>query len=272
MMDSCGVDVQALSLSAPGIEQLDPAVGAPLAEKTNDHLFEVIKRYPDRFMGYATLAPKAPEAAADELERAVKELGFLGWNTHSNFGDAYLDEKMFWPILERAEKLNAPIYLHPTVPAIPQVRTYGFAMGGSPFGFGMEAALCMMRLIFSGLFDAYPGLKIILGHLGEALPFLLTRIDWAYVHPFDPTARPDLGKKPSEYLRDNVLVTTSGHYFEPAFKCAYEALGIDNILLGTDYPYEASEECIDFVEGLPIKEEEREKIYHRNAEKLGIYS
>ena len=269
-MDKSGIDVQALSLSAPGLEQLDPAKGVPLARKCNNALAEVIKKYPGRFMGYAALAPKAPEEAADELERAVKELGFIGWNTHSNYGDSYLDDKRYRPILERAERLNIPIYLHPTVPAIPQVRTYGFAIAGSPFGFGMETAMCMMRLIYSGIFDRYPGLKIILGHLGEVLPFLMKRIDWAYVRPFDPAARPAISKKPSEYLKNNVFVTTSGNYYEPAFMCTREAFGIEKIILGTDYPYEDTEEGIQFIEGLPIGREEKDKIYHQNARQLGI--
>jgi hypothetical protein len=270
-MDKCGVDVQILSLSAPGLEQLDPNTGAALAKSANDGLFEVIKKYPDRFMGYAALAPKNPGRAADELERCVKELGFKGWNTHSNYGDSYLDDKEYWPIMERCERLGVPIYVHPTVPAIPQVKGYGFALAGAPFGFGLETALCMMRLIYSGVFDAFPTLKIILGHLGEGLPFVLKRIDWAYVRPFDPAARPNLARKPGQYVRDNVFVTTSGNYYEPAFKCTYEALGIDRILLGTDYPYEDPEECIEFVEGLSISREDREKIYSGNARQLGIF-
>jgi predicted TIM-barrel fold metal-dependent hydrolase len=269
-MDTCGVDVQMLSLSAPGLEQLDPATGAALAKKANDTLSEVIKRYPGRFMGYAALAPGSPEEAADELERCVKELGFKGWNTHSNYAGAYLDEDRFLPILQRAEKLNVPIYLHPTVPAIPQLKGYGFPLAGAPFGFGLETALCMMRLIYSGVFDRFPDLTIILGHLGEGLPFIRNRIDWAYVRPFDPAARPTLSKKPSEYLKDNVFVTTSGNYYQPAFMCTYEALGIDKILLGTDYPYEDPEECIQFLEGLPLSQEDKDKIYSINAGELGI--
>lgn len=270
-MDAVGIDIQMLSLSAPGIEQLDPVTGTALAKESNDTLAEVIKKYPKRFMGYAALAPKAPEEAADELERAVKELGFIGWNTHSNFGDSYLDEEKYWRILQRAAKLDVPVYLHPTVPAIPQIRTYGFAIAGTPFGFGMETAMCMMRLIYSGIFDKHPGLKIILGHLGEVLPFLFKRIDWAYVRPFDPAARPELSKKPSEYLKSNVFVTTSGNYYEPAFMCTREAMGIDRILLGTDYPYEDLDESIEFIEGLPIPKEEKDKIYYGNADQLGIH-
>ena len=269
-MDACDVDVQILSLSAPGLEQLDPTTGVDLAKKANNTLSEVINRYPDRFMGYAALAPGNPQEAADELERCVQELGFKGWNTHSNYGNTYLDDKKYLPILERAEKLNVPIYLHPTVPAIPQLKGYGFALAGAAFGFGIETALCLMRLIYSGVFDKYPQLKIILGHLGEGLPFIRNRIDWAYVRPFDPAARPTLSKKPSEYLKDNVFVTTSGNYYQPAFQCTYEALGIDKILLGTDYPYEDPEECIQFLEGLPLSQEDKDKIYTLNAAQLGL--
>jgi uncharacterized protein len=270
-MDAAGIDVQVLSLTSPGAEQFDPAIGTVLAQKSNDELAEVIQRHPDRFVGFAALAPNDPEAAADELERAVKGLGLRGWKTHSNYGGTYLDERKYWPILERAEQLDVPIYLHPTVPAMPQLRKYGFALAGAPFGFGIETSVCMMRLIYSGVFDRYPGLKVILGHLGEGLPFLLQRMDFAYVRPwFDPDARPDLERMPSGYLKENVFVTTSGNYLPAAFMCAYEALGIERILLATDYPYEDSNECVQFLEGLPITQEDRDKIYSRNAGQFAI--
>jgi len=162
-----------------------------------------------------------------------------------------------------------PIYIHPTVPAIPQARTYGFALAGAPFGFGMETALCMMRLIFSGAFDRFPRLKVIVGHLGEVLPFLTRRIDWAYLRPFPPTFR-TLPRSPSEYLKNHVFVTTSGNYYKPAFMCTLEALGIDKILLGTDYPYDDPRECHDFMGTLPLSEGDKEKIFFRNAKQLGI--
>ncbi len=270
-MDAAGIDVQVLSLTTPGVEQFDPAKGTALARQINDELSEVIKKYPDRFIGFAALAPKDPEAAADELERAVKDLGFKGWKTHANYGSTYLDDEEYWPILEQAERLDVPIYLHPTAPAMPPMRKYGFALAGAPFGFGIEASVCMMRLIYSGVFDKYPGLKIILGHLGEGLPFLLQRIDFAYERPwFDPNARPDLKKKPSEYLRENTFVTTSGNYFPAAFMCTYEAMGTDRILLATDYPYEDANECMRFLEELPITTKDRKKIYYQNADQLGI--
>ncbi len=271
-MDADGVDVQVLSLTAPGLEQFDAAIATPLARKTNDHLAEAIQRHPDRFMGFAALAPQSPEEAVDELERAVKDLGFKGWNTHSNYAGTYLDDKKYLPILEKAEELDALIYLHPTVPAITQLWKYGFALGGAPFGFGFETAMCMMRLILSGVFDKYPKLKIMLGHYGEALPFLMTRIDWPYVRPSDPAGRPPLEKKPSEYLKNNVFVTTSGNFYEPAFVCSYQAMGMDRIFLGTDYPYEDMDESIQFLESLSISQEDKEKLYYLNAKRIGITS
>ena len=133
----------------------------------------------------------------------------------------------------------------------------------------MEAAMCMMRLIFAGVFGRFPGLRVILGHLGEALPFLMRRMDWAYVRPLPPEFR-TLPRAPSEYLKNNVFVTTSGNYYKPAFMCTLEAFGIDRILLGTDYPYEVATEFYEFAEKLAISESDREKIYFRNAERLGI--
>ena len=269
-MDEAGIDVQILSLTAPGFEQFEASLATAMTIKTNDMLAEAIQKHPDRFMGFAALAPQNPEAAADELERAVKDLGFVGWNTHSNYAGSYLDDEKYLPVLAKAEELDVFIYLHPTIPAIPQVWKYGFTSAGAPFGFGFEAALCMYRLILSGVFDKHPRLKIMLGHYGEALPFLMQRIDWAYERPADLTGRPELAKKPSEYMRDNVYVTTSGNFFEPAFMCTMQALGIDKIFLGSDYPYEGMPESIKFLDDLPISSEDREKVYQGNASQLGI--
>jgi predicted TIM-barrel fold metal-dependent hydrolase len=271
-MDANGIDMQALTLTIPGVEQLEPSIGTPLARKTNDALAEAIKRYPDRFLGFAALAPQSPEEAADELERAVTTLDLKGWKTHSNYGENYLDDKKYWPIFERAAKLDVPVYLHPSYPSVPQLKTsYGWALSGAPFGFGIETAMSMMRLVLSGIFDKYPNLKIILGHLGEALPFLLARMDYPYVIPwFDRSTIPPLEKKPSDYFRNNVFVTTSGNYYKPAFMCTYEAMGIDRILLGTDYPYEDPKVCMGFLEGLSLSQEDKDKIYCRNAMQVGI--
>lgn len=273
VMDDNGIDMQALSLTIPGVDLMEPSIGTALALNVNDALGEIVKSRPDRFLGFAALAPQNPEKAADELERAVKEIGLRGWKTHSNYGEDYLDDKKYWPIFKKAAELNVPVYLHPSYPSIPQLKTsYGWALSGAPFGFGIETAISMMRLILSGVFDAHPELKVILGHLGEALPFLLARMDYPYVIPwFDRSTIPHLEKRPSEYFKDNIFVTTSGNYYEPAFKCVYEAMGVERILLGTDYPYEDPKNCIEFLEGISLSTEDKEKIYNRNATQLGIH-
>jgi predicted TIM-barrel fold metal-dependent hydrolase len=272
-MDAAGIDVQVLSLSEPGCELFDPEIGTPLAREANDSLAEVIKKFPDRFVAFAALAPKDAKGAVKELERTVRDLGFKGWKTHSNYGDSYLDDERYWPVLETVEELDVPVYLHPAFPAIPQLFKYGVSLAAAPFGFGFETAMCMMRLILSGVFDRFPRLRIILGHLGEALPFLMTRMDFPYIKPwFNPDDRPKLERKPSVVLKENVYVTTSGNYYEPAFMCTFEAMGIDRILLGTDYPYEDPAECLLFLEGLPIRRGHKEKIFHLNASRMGIGS
>ncbi|RJR47446.1 MAG: amidohydrolase [Desulfobacteraceae bacterium] len=272
-MDKAGIDVQVLSLTSPGVEQFDAATGTALARAANDELHEAVQKHPDRFVGFAALAPKDPEAAADELERAVSKLGFKGWKTHSNYGGEFLDDRKFWPILERAENLGVAVYLHPAVPNIPQLSTYGIVLAGPPFGFGIETCITMVRLIYSGVFDRFPRLKIMLGHYGEGMPFLIHRIDFAYLKPwFDPEATPKLQRKPSDYLRENVFYTTSGNYFKGAFDCTVEAVGVDRVLLSTDYPYEDSVECMEFLNSLSLSREDREKIFSENAKRVGIVS
>jgi uncharacterized protein len=273
-MDAGHIDKAVLSLTSPGTDHFQPAVGTKLARETNDALAAAIDKHPDRLLGFAALAPKDPDAATRELERAVKELGLKGWKTHSNFGDSYLDDKRYWPILGKAEELGVPIYLHPTAPMMEELRTYGLALAGAAFGFGLETATAMMRLVLSGAFDAFPKLKIMLGHYGEGLSFLMQRIDHPFVRPHikasDPDAVPPLKRVPSEYLRDNMLVTTSGNYLPAAFWCTREALGMDKILLATDYPYEEMDECTAYLEGLDLPEGEKQMLFSGNATALGI--
>ena len=273
MMDSFGIDVAVLSLVAPGAEHFEPAVGTEVAKKANDTLAEAMQRFPGRFEGYAALAPKDPDSAVDELQRAVKELGMKGWKTHCNYGDSYLDEKQYWPILAKAEQLGAPIYLHPTVPKIPEFWTYGISLAGATFGFGAETALAAVRLVLSGALDAFPNLKIILGHYGEGLPFLMKRIDWLNTRPHtkdDSDALVSLRRKPSQYFRDNFLVTTSGNYLDAAFRCTRDVLGIESIMLGTDYPFDNPGECLAFLGSLGLSAEEESALFERNAAKVGI--
>ena len=273
VMDEAGIDVSVISLTAPGVEQFEPVLGARLARNANDALAEGVARHADRFQGFAALAVKDVDGAVKELERAVKDLGLRGWKTHSNYGDSYLDEKQYWPILAKAEELDVPIYLHPTTPKIPEFWTYGVALAGPPFGFGLETSLAAMRLVLSGAFDTFPRLKLVLGHLGEGLPFHMQRMDWAFERPHakaDKGAVVPLNRKPSEYFQSNLMVTTSGNYLPAAFRCTREVLGMEKIMLGTDYPYEDLDECFAFLGGLGLSAEDEGLLYGGNAARYGF--
>jgi len=266
-MKTIGVTMQVLSLSAPGLEQFKGSTGKILSKKINDELSKTVEKYPDKFIGFAALAPQNPGEAADELERAVKELGLKGWLTHSNIGGTYLDDPKYWVLLDKAERLDVPVYLHPTVSAISELRTYGFALAGPLLGFGLETAMCMMRLILSGVFDRYPKLTFILGHLGETIPFLLNRIDFGYTMA-ESEIKIKLVKKPSTYFRDNVFICTSGDFEKPVYMCTHQITGADKMLFATDYPYEDLKESGQRIEALPLSKDHREKIYCLNAQKL----
>lgn len=271
-MDEAGVDVQVISLNDPGCQLFDAQEATELARKTNDELARITKKHPDRFIGLAAIAPQSPGEAANELERTVKDLGFRGAFMGSNVRGEYPDDPKYWVIFERAEKLGVPINIHPMIPSssmLKQYATYGDALVGPSLGYGAETALSVMRLMCSGVFDKYPGLKIILGHLGEALPFWMSRLNLGWV---EPPAMGGLGpkctKKPTDYLKSNFIITTSGLFFEPAFLCSYLALGADNIAFGIDYPFADNKMAVQFMERMPISEQDKAKIFHLNAEKL----
>ena len=271
-MEETGIDMQLLSLSVPGPDAFDASVGSDIASKTNDALYKITREYPEKFAGLAAVAPQDPVGAADELERAVNDLGFKGTKINSNIGGEYLDDEKYWVLLERAERLGVPIYIHPKAPSPEMLKpfmTYP-ALTGSMWGFSVDAGLHAMRLICSGVFDKYPGLKIVLGHLGEAIPFWLWRIDNRWEegeYSLAPKVR-KLMKKPSQYFKDNFYVTTSGNFWETAFMCAYSALGADRIMFAVDYPFEPNKPAVEFMEALPIPESDKEKINHSNAEKV----
>jgi 5-carboxyvanillate decarboxylase len=271
-MDEAGVDIQVLSLCVPGCEQFEAADGTAMAKSTNDELAEVIKKYPTRYIGLAAVAPQDPVGAANELERAVKELGMKGVKFNSHVQGEYLDDPKFWPIFETAEELDVPIYLHPTIPSphiLEGFEKYGFPLAGPPFGFGADTSLHAMRLIYSGLFDRFPKLKIVLGHMGEGLPFWLYRIDFYWLKPWvDISLKPKITQKPSYYVNRNFLFTSSGMQYLPAFICAYMAVGGDMIAFGADHPFETSRDTLDGLGILPICEADKEKFFHGNAEKL----
>jgi 5-carboxyvanillate decarboxylase len=266
-MDRDGIDIQVVSLVSPGIQVFEPDVAVSLARKYNNTLAVLVNDHPERFVGLASIAPQAPEAAADELERCVRDLRFRGVVINSHTKGEYLDQRKYWAIFDRAQKLGVPVYIHPRSPSPDMIKPYlGYPMLDSAMlGFGADAALHAMRLICSGLFDEYPQLKIILGHLGEGLPGQLQRIDnrWT-IAPFPKS----LKKLPGQYFRENFVVTTSGMFFQPALIMALSVLGANSIMFAVDYPMEQTEEAISFMDTAPISEEEQNKIYHVNAERV----
>lgn len=266
-MDESGIDMQVLSLVSPGVQVFDAPKGTELAKKTNDRLSEAVSKYPERLAGFASLAPQDPGEAAGELERAVKDLGLKGACINSHTKGEYLDEKKYWVIFEKAEKLGVPIYIHPRSPSPGMVKPFlDYPMlTTAMIGFAAEVSLHALRLISSGLFDRFPRLNIILGHLGEALPYWLWRLDNIYLRNPIPAK---LKKAPSEYFKDNFFVTTSGMSWQPPLLCSYLALGADKILFAVDYPMEKNEVAVKFMEEVTICDRDKEKIYHLNAEAL----
>jgi 5-carboxyvanillate decarboxylase len=273
-MDAAGIDMQVLSLTAPGVQVLDSERAVRLAAEANDFLAESIKANPARFAGLAAVAPQDPQAAAREIERASTRLQLRGVIINSHTKGEYLDQPKFRPILEAAEAFDMPIYLHPREPAPAMVTPYlEHGLYFATWGFSAESGLHAMRLIMSGTFERHPRLKVILGHMGEAIPFWLQRIDNRYAVQARMGANEKLPRQPSEYFRDNFVITTSGVMSMPALRLSLDVLGVERILFAVDYPYESNPESVRFMDEAKITEDERRQIYQTNAErifKLGV--
>jgi 5-carboxyvanillate decarboxylase len=266
-MEQDGIDMQVLSLISPGVQVFDAATGTSLARRVNDELYRIVQKYPGKFAGLAALAPQNPRGAADELERAVKQLGMKGASINSHTRGEYLDDKKYWVIFETAERLGVPIYIHPRMPSPGMLNPYLTypSLATAMSGFAAEVSLHALRLILSGLFDEHPGVKIILGHLGEGLPFWLWRLDNRWLKMPQGMM---IKKRPSQYIKDNFFITTAGNFSVPAFLCAFLELGADRILFAVDSPLESNQEAVQFMEGLPISDSDKEKVCHLNAERL----
>ena len=267
-MDAAGIDIQVLSFGSPGAQGFGAATAIPMARDANDILYDTIQAHPTRFAGFAALPTADPTAAADELERTVTKLGFKGTMIHGHTQGSFLDDKKYWVIFERAQALGVPIYLHPTLAHPNAMKSYfdGYEeLARAGWGFAIDTSCHFLRIVFSGVFDAYPDLKIILGHLGEGLPFAMHRLN---DHTYAAAARRGLKKTPLQYLKDNMLVTTSGNWYEPAFACTLLALGADNILFAVDWPYEPNATGMEFLKKVSISDLDRAKIAHLNAERI----
>jgi len=267
-MDEAGIDVQVLSHSIPGLQGVDAATGVPLAQRTNDRLAEAVRAHPDRFAGFAALPTADPRAAADELERTVTKLGFKGAMINGLTGGVFHDDERFWPIYERAAALDVPIYIHPALPQAAVVEAYykgyvekhpGLLRAG--WGFTVETATQGIRFVLSGVFDAHPGLKIILGHMGEGLPFYLWRISYGL--------RQSMSEKTfREVFCEHFWITTSGFFSDPALICCMMEMGIDRILFSVDYPFMENPPGAEWIKTLPLGAEDQQKLLSGNARRL----
>ncbi len=271
-MDAAGVDIQVLSVHSPGVEQLGPAEAVTLSRDINDQLAEAVKRHPTRFIGLAALPTIVPDAAVSELNRMVQAHGFKGAVINGHIRGRYLDNQFFWPILECAADLRVPIYLHPAPPPQPVIETYytgnfspevSWQLATPAWGWHIETAIHVLRLILSGAFDRYPNLQLVIGHLGEALPFMLPRLNITL-----PREVTKLERSIGEYLRQNVHYTISGFNFTATFLDLLLQVGIDRIMFSADYPWGSMQEARNFLEQLPISPPDKMRIAHSNAEHL----
>ncbi len=269
MMTDTGIDMQVLSLVIPPLQMYEPSEGLAFSQVINDELAAIVRKYPEKYIGLAAVAPQDPQSAADEIERAIK-LGLKGVNILSHARNEYLDHPRYRPIFEKIAGLDVPVYLHPATPSTAMLNAfidYGYPFTGPMLGFAVDTSVHVMRLIYSGLFDIYPKLKVLLGHMGEGLPFWLPRLDFAF-NAWWIGKQPDLQRKPSEYLKNNFYINTSGLFFEPALKCCCDALGPDRIMFGVDYPYQLNSEAVEFLQKVDMPALDKEKIWGLNAEKL----
>ena len=271
-MDATGIDVQILSITSPGVQIFDAATGVALARAANDELAAAIAAYPTRYAGLAAIAPQKPAAAAQELERGVRKLGLKGAIVNSHTQGEYLDDEKFWDIFAAAEALDVPVYIHPNTPSNDMIKPFmARGLDGAVFGFAVETGLHALRLVVSGVFDRFPKLNIVLGHLGEGLPYWLFRIDFmhgASVRSGRYASQPKLARKASDYLRENFYYTTSGMAWAPPIRYVQQVMGMDRLMYAMDYPYQFVPEEVDVTDELPISHDDHKAFYQTNAERV----
>ena len=264
-MDRAGIERSVLSLTCPGVQrEPDPATARRRASEANDALAREVQKQPRRYSGFAHLPLQDPAAAAAELSRCVRDLGFCGALINGHTNGEYLDDPKFQVFWERVEELGCPIYLHPADPVSSYPAIAGCAaLKRAMWEWTVETGSHALRLVFGGIFDRFPRVTLVLGHLGETLPYLLWR--------FDSLARIyglKLKKSPSEYIREHLYVTTSGMCSSQALECAMGALGAGRVMFSVDYPYESAAEAADFIENVPLVEGARRDVCYGNAARL----
>jgi 5-carboxyvanillate decarboxylase len=267
IMDDAGVSMHLLAMTSTGVQQFSADKAAALAGIGNDRLAQAIKDHPGRYAGLATVAPQDPARAVQEMERAVTKLKLSGVMINSHTNGEYLDETKYWPILEAAASLDVPIYIHPRAPAPSMAAAYRkYQLEHAIWGYAVEVGLHAVRLILSGVFDEYPKLRVVIGHMGENIPYALYRLDYmAANYPFD---RPKLRRRPSDYFRENFAITTSGVNWMPALKLCLEVLGPDNVMWAIDYPYQETFEAVKWLTDADLPADVKDKLFYRNAERI----
>lgn len=271
-MDRAGISMQVVSMAGPGAELLAGEDGIALARDYNDRLHRLAQEHPDRLAGFCHLPMAAPEAAADELDRGVRELGLRGALVNGTADGRFLDDAAFEPLLARAAALGAPLYLHPSLPPKPVLDAYygglpghsGFLLAGPGFGWHAETAIHLLRLVLGGTLDRHPGLKLIIGHMGEGLAMMMDRLD----EVFGGHARQNLSAGVADTIRARVWVTTSGFFSMAPFHAALAAFGVDRLLFSVDYPFSSNEKATAFLRALRVAPAELAKIAHGNADRL----
>jgi predicted TIM-barrel fold metal-dependent hydrolase len=256
-----------LAMTSTGVQQLEVEEATRVAENGNDLLAEAIKRHPTRYAGLATIPVQDPKRAVKEMERAITKLKLNGVMINSHTNGEYLDEDKYWPILEAASGLDATVYIHPRAPSPAMREPYRrYQLEHAIWGYAVEVGLHAVKLLMCGVFDKYPNLRIVIGHMGENIPYALYRMDWMHGHfSFD---RPKLKLTPSEYFKRNFTITTSGVNWVPALEFCIGVLGADNIMWAVDYPYQETVEATQWLNDAPISDADKAKIFHQNAERL----
>jgi len=270
-MDAAGIDFAVLALTSPGVQVFDTETAISVARDSNDMVREAVNNHPDRFAALCAVAPQAPEEAAREIQRC-QPLGFRGIIINSHTQGEYLSDKKFWPIFEAAEALDLPVYLHPNTPPANMIQPMlECGLDGAIFGFGVETGMHMLRIIAAGVFDRFPKLQFVIGHMGEALPYWMYRLDFmhnAQVSSKRYESLKPLQKKVSDYLKENVYITCSGMAWEPAVRFAQQEIGVDRVMYAMDYPYQyVPQEVID-MDNMAISDSDKKLFYQDVAEKV----
>lgn len=270
IMDQAGIDTAVLSLTSTGVQMLDPDTATAVAAVANDRLKEAIDRHPGRYAGLATVAPQDPVGAAKEVERVIGKLGLNGIVINSHTDGEFLSDQKYWPILEAIQAVQAPLYIHPRCPGPLHAAAYREDhLEFATWGYAAETGLHALRLITGGIFDRFPGLNVVLGHMGEGIPYWFYRIDNRYeMETAMGLEHRHLKRKPTDYFRDHFAVTTSGVNWNPPLELCVSVLGADKVMFAVDYPYQETFEAVEWMNAAPLSDEDKALVYSSNAERI----